>query len=352
MKAWYDIGHPLRLLAVAVLMLVGLTTGRVCAQEAVAGVDYKGAGVMEIQKAHVEAGTLPKMVFIQMYIFEIALEDSQDFGFVHQLQNSEGGTTGAELGDLRNPTGIDLGVLDPIAGGKELGFSLVGVAIDEDDGRIVSELQAFAQDRNTTVYASPYILTLDGEAAAVTTGDEVPYLERQLAGDDVVFTETFKPTGVEVKIIPIVVDDAMISLDVDLNVSSVSRMRNEQGFQQPIVQKSNYKSIHRLKSGTSIAVGGVLRRVDSTTETGVPYARDIPLLGRLFRGTQHERLLSELWIIVSPLIVDMNEGRNIMPNRELGGVRNELEDQASQLQQPGSSLEQIYDLLLEGPRVR
>ena len=319
-------------------------------QEAVAGVEYKAKdGLVKLRDGFQGKGQLPQMVFIQMYVFEVSLEDDKELGLIHRLQNPDGGSTGAELGDLRNPSHVDLGVLQPVNNGLAQGISLEYVTLDQDDGRIVTELQAFAGHRRATTYATPFILTLSGEPAAIATGDEVPYLSRALAGDKVVFDELFLPTGVNLMVNPTVKGQSMIGLDINLSLKSVSRFRNEQGFQQPILQSSEFQTNFDLKSGSSVLLGGVLRRVKVVTETGVPYAQDIPLLGRLFRGTVEDVVRTELLIIVNPLIVDMTDYRNFQPNRSPGPVVERLQQRADELQETEPPLDQIYDLLLEKP---
>ncbi len=352
------LGTQIRLMAVisSVLLCFFLFPGIAQSQsDAVAGLKWEEStkGLTDTLSAHKSGGSLPKMVFIQMYVFEVTLENEKDMGFVHRLQNQDGGTVGAEIGRLRSPTNMDLGVISAVGEGESPGFSLVGVTIDEDHGRITSELQAFAQKRNTTVFASPFIMTLDGQPAAISTGDEVPYLKRSLTGDVVVFTQDFTDTGVNLKVTPTVVDDIMIQLDINLDVSNVSRTRIEQGFQQPIVQTSTFSTHFDIKNGTSVLLGAVLRRVETTTETGIPYARDIPLLGRLFRGTEESLLNSELLIIVHPMIVNMEEGINLYidPQADQEEVMGQIREQSKLLQKSETPLRQIYDLLLEGPSV-
>ena len=62
-------------------------------------------------------------------------------------------------------------------------------------------------------------------------------------------------------------------------------------------------TIANLKDGDTIALGGLRTKANSTTKTGVPILRNIPLLGKLFESNNKSEIETELIIFVTARII-------------------------------------------------
>jgi type IV pilus assembly protein PilQ len=58
-----------------------------------------------------------------------------------------------------------------------------------------------------------------------------------------------------------------------------------------------------VKSGETTVIGGIYVDTDTSTDSGVPYLKDIPLLGWLFKSNNQQKNKSELLIFITPKIV-------------------------------------------------
>jgi pilus assembly protein CpaC len=58
-----------------------------------------------------------------------------------------------------------------------------------------------------------------------------------------------------------------------------------------------------LGSGESFAIAGLFQNNGTNSVDGLPFLKDVPILGALFRSTSFQRNESELVIIVTPIIV-------------------------------------------------
>ncbi|HMB70848.1 MAG TPA: type IV pilus secretin PilQ, partial [bacterium] len=58
-----------------------------------------------------------------------------------------------------------------------------------------------------------------------------------------------------------------------------------------------------VEDGQTAVIGGLIRTNESTVERGVPYLKDVPVLGGLFRNTNDVREQRELLIFVTPRII-------------------------------------------------
>jgi type IV pilus assembly protein PilQ len=64
-----------------------------------------------------------------------------------------------------------------------------------------------------------------------------------------------------------------------------------------------------VNDGQTVVLGGILSTTQSEIDTKVPYLGDIPVLGHLFKTTNHEDNKDELMIFITPKIV--REGLNV-----------------------------------------
>ena len=75
------------------------------------------------------------------------------------------------------------------------------------------------------------------------------------------------------------------------------------GFTIPALSVRRAETTVELPSGGSIAIAGLLQNDIQNTIRGLPFLKDIPILGSLFSSTEFQRSESDLVIAVTPLIV-------------------------------------------------
>ena len=68
----------------------------------------------------------------------------------------------------------------------------------------------------------------------------------------------------------------VIVTNVHVNLSSISRYREEEGFTQPIVDKRDYQTIVPLRVGQRIVIASLYRDTEEHIMRGVPILKDIP----------------------------------------------------------------------------
>ena len=76
--------------------------------------------------------------------------------------------------------------------------------------------------------------------------------------------------------------------------------------------------------GDTILLGGFIRDAKTDTESGVPFLKDIPLLGNLFKSKSSTSKRSELLVLIRPTILKTPEDAALMVSQErmrLPGIR-------------------------------
>jgi type IV pilus assembly protein PilQ len=69
-----------------------------------------------------------------------------------------------------------------------------------------------------------------------------------------------------------------------------------------------------VRDGETVVLGGILRDETSESELGLPYLRNIPVLGWLFKRVTAKKEFQELMVFITPRILE--SGSENLPNAE------------------------------------
>ena len=150
--------------------------------------------------------------------------------------------------------------------------------------------------------AEPNLVTLSGEPAEFLAGGEIPI---PVASDDGVVTVEFRPFGVALNFTPTVVDDDLINLALDTEVSALDAAAGSQinGINISGFTTRRARTTIELRDGESMAIAGLLQDDFSDNISQLPFLGDIPILGTLFRSSEFQRSQTELVIIITAQLV-------------------------------------------------
>jgi general secretion pathway protein D len=113
---------------------------------------------------------------------------------------------------------------------------------------------------------------------------------------------------VQLSILPRIGSDNTITMDLRPNVTFLKSMvtvNTGQGeVQLPTVSNRVFQSTLTMKSGETIAIGGLITSQDLANVTGFPLLMNLPVLGQLFRQTTKSRDTSELVIFITAREID------------------------------------------------
>jgi pilus assembly protein CpaC len=166
------------------------------------------------------------------------------------------------------------------------------------NNKIRSAIRALERDGLIRTLAEPNLTAISGEPAEFLAGGEVPYV----TGIDVssgVSSVAFKKFGVQLSFTPVVLSEGRISLKIDTSVSEISSYVAG----NPVFNTRQAKTVVELPSGGSLALAGLISNATKQNIDGLPGAKDIPILGTLFRSRDFQNEESELVVIVTPYLV-------------------------------------------------
>src|SRR5690606_29604075 len=130
-------------------------------------------------------------------------------------------------------------------------------------------------------------------------------------------TLEFKPFGVGLGFTPVVMSEGRISLKISTEVSELTSEgsfllgNGESGTTVPALKVRRAETTLELPSGGSLVMAGLLSDSMRQNIDGVPGAKDVPVLGPLFRSRDYQKNETELVVIVTPYLVDPTNRKNL-----------------------------------------
>jgi type IV pilus assembly protein PilQ len=255
-------------------------------------------------------------VLIEAHIVETTQEVARELGvqWGGLVSTSQGyitpgsNTTGIDGVTLVDPTTGALLPLTPTTGtagnfpaalGADGEGLTLGYVYERLGERILSvQLSALEQDSKLNILSSPSITTLDNEVATIESGTEVPYQTRDEEGE---VTVAWKDAVLKLEVTPHVIDDKVVKLKIETSKDELDFNRAVQG--NPTIIKKKAMTTLLLHDGQTTVIGGLTKEDGGRGATGVPFLKDIPLLGHLFKSSSRDSRMEEMLIFITPHVL-------------------------------------------------
>jgi general secretion pathway protein D len=248
---------------------------------------------------------IPLEVRIDAVIAEVTLNDNLQYGTQFFFQS--GGINSVLSTATQTATA---------PGASNLSMNFPGFFIGgHGAGGAPLAIQALQQVTTVHVLSSPELLVLDNQPARLQVGSVVPYLSQTsqstiTTGAPVVSSINYQQTGVIMQVTPRVNSGGLVTLDVMQDVSDVASGITTAGINSPTFDDRNVTSRVVVQDGQTIGLAGLITDNTSLGNQGIPWLKDIPILG-LLAGTQtNTRTRTELLILITPHVIhDQRDAR-------------------------------------------
>jgi type IV pilus assembly protein PilQ len=167
------------------------------------------------------------------------------------------------------------------------------------------------QDTDTELLANPRVVTIDNGKAKIAIATEYPIPQFQFSEQTGAFQISgfnYRDIGIILNVTPRINKDEFVTLEVTPEASSQNGVATlasgSSSVQIPIIDTRTAITTVLIKSGNTLAIGGLMRQDTSDSYTKVPLMGDIPGLGRFFRSKSLSKKKRELLIFLTPTIVD------------------------------------------------
>ncbi len=193
--------------------------------------------------------------------------------------------------------------------GRTLGIKYPGTysaqVLDEKSTKLLPfevALNANESEGNIKILASPNLVCRSGKEAEFFAGGEFPIRVVNYKVHDIVW----KKYGIGLKIKPVIDSIGQMSLQIDSEVSTLDDSTKVDDI--PGLQTNKVSSTFDLIRSRTIALSGLIKNEQGRSSEGIPFFRQIPILGRLFSSNNFRESRTELIIFVTPeLLKNENE---------------------------------------------
>ena len=188
----------------------------------------------------------------------------------------------------------------------------------QPDNSFYAYIEAQIIARNAKTLAQPTLLVQEGEKATVETGEDVVVnVERDENGDTGTTSYTYEKatSGLTLEVnVDKIDDNGFITMNVNPSISVPVPAPQAPGTETGGAQIFNLNKRDlqsgsiRLRDGQTLIITGVVTEQQIEEVSKWPILGDLPLIGSLFRSSESSRIKDELVILVTPRVLDDNQG--------------------------------------------
>ncbi len=149
--------------------------------------------------------------------------------------------------------------------------------------------------------ARPNLIALNGRPASMFVGDKIQYIKTIQASQNGTTIEIGElDVGVELIVVPRLGANGMMTLDLSPSLTILRGFTPVPGGGNlPQTTERYVQSQVVMKSGETIALGGLIQEEDRRQVNGVPILKDIPIVGQLFSRTDNKKARVEVVFFVT-----------------------------------------------------
>lgn len=181
---------------------------------------------------------------------------------------------------------------------------------------LANALEAAEKEGNIRIISRPSVVTLNNQASTIRSerilrislpsSTNIATGSGSSAAGAAVATEKV-PVGIILTVIPQVSSDGFVLMNINVKSSSIAP--TSQGGGGPSVipfdelnREANASVL--VRDGETIVLGGILKDTRSESESGLPYLKDVPIFGWLFKNHRWQKDFEELMVFITPRVAD------------------------------------------------
>lgn len=240
----------------------------------------------------------PYEVLIEATVAEVTLDKGESLGAVLKFDNQS--ATALNNTTIESKDGI-------------------AVSLIRDRGNFTASLNAKADTSTVSILSSPRLIAASGKTATMQVGTQVPIITTQQTAPDGTSNGTsnilqqvqYRNTGVVLNISPVVNSSRRVELTVSQEVSD-AQANDTSNIQSPLILTRSFETTLSIDDGETVLIAGLISENRSSGHDGVPFLKDIPLLGNLFKNQSQSLIKTELIVLLTPYIIDNRDSSRLV----------------------------------------
>lgn len=256
-----------------------------------------GSGVIDLlEMEH------PSQIRLEAQIIEINSDYTKNLGIQYWSQTP--GASSSSGSSSNNPNNnITVGTAGLFYGGEDFSSTRKhGGWLGSHVANVNVTLQALINEGKARILSRPSITTMSGKTANILIGGRIPIPVSDGNGNVSIDWHEY---GVKLKIEPVVDSEDKITSKVHAEVSTLDYSHGVKidSFSVPGIATREAESEVNVRSGMTMAIGGLINSEDAKIVSKIPLLGDLPIIGRFFRHTSNTRDKREVIILITPTLV-------------------------------------------------
>lgn len=244
---------------------------------------------------------VPLQVVVNAVIAQITLTDDNRFGVDWQRVAANAGV---------DPISTDTSTSFLPGGG--IGGLMFNKSFVDGSARVEATLEAIAANNEVRLLARPTLTVTNNQEGQIQIGSDVPVEAGQSIGTGGFATTNiqYRETGIVLTLTPQINADGVVNLTIEQELSSVDQSASGVN-NNPVFNSQNISTNVVVRNGESVVLGGLIQSDNQNLNTGVPGLNRIPVLGGLFSYQQDLNERRELFIVLRPEVIDLNDQNSL-----------------------------------------
>lgn len=256
-----------------------------------------GSGVIDLlEMEH------PSQIRLEAQIIEINSDYTKNLGIQYWSQTpGSNSSSGSSSGNSNS--GITVGTAGLFYGGEDFSSTRKhGGWLGSHVANVNVTLQALINEGKARILSRPSITTMSGKTANILIGGRIPIPVSDGNGNVSIDWHEY---GVKLNIEPVVDSEDKITSKVHAEVSTLDYSHGVKidSFSVPGIATREAESEVNVRSGMTMAIGGLINSEDAKIVSKIPLLGDLPIIGRFFRHTSNTRDKREVIILITPTLV-------------------------------------------------
>lgn len=256
-----------------------------------------GSGVIDLlEMEH------PSQIRLEAQIIEINSDYTKNLGIQYWSQTPGKNSNSGDSSGNPN-TNITVGTAGLFYGGEDFSSTRKhGGWLGSHIANVNVTLQALINEGKARILSRPSITTMSGKTANILIGGRIPIPVSDGNGNVSIDWHEY---GVKLNIEPVVDSEDKITSKVHAEVSTLDYSHGVKidSFSVPGIATREAESEVNVRSGMTMAIGGLINSEDAKIVSKIPLLGDLPIIGRFFRHTSNTRDKRELIILITPTLV-------------------------------------------------
>jgi type IV pilus assembly protein PilQ len=238
----------------------------------------------------------PLQVQIEGKVVEAGDRFNRDFGITWGSRGQDV-ALGGNLSLAQN-----ISVSAPSEGGKAGELSLRLGTLDIL-GDLTAALSLYEKNSLVRIVSSPRIVTMNNEAASIVQSTNIPIPQIQQTNNGPTTSYTYRPIELRLEVTP------QITADNDVIMAlTIKREFAASIDKTPDINSREAKTKVLVHNGQTAVIGGIYQSDQTDQAAGVPWLKDVPVLGWLFKSTSKSSTKNELLLFLTPRILNAEQG--------------------------------------------